>query len=98
MMQKKCSRCGGLISSEKLKFFPNTNICSAKCANQVIENEESIQNRISNFKTKNLSEIQPNSKCDKCDGVMLSRKGPWGEFLGCSNFPKCKNTINIKKK
>jgi len=36
-MQKKCSRCGGLISPEKLKFFPDTNICSAKCANQVKE-------------------------------------------------------------
>jgi DNA topoisomerase-1 len=96
-MQKKCTKCGGLISPEKLKFFPDTNICSAKCANQVKKNEESIQNKISNVKTQSISVKQPNSKCDKCDGVMLPREGRWGEFLGCSNYPKCNNTINIKK-
>ena len=30
--------------------------------------------------------------CDKCGGKMLIRSGRFGEFLACSNFPKCKNT------
>ena len=95
-VQKKCIRCGGFISPEKLEFFPDTNICSAQCANRVIENEESVQKKIDNIQTQNISENQPNSKCNKCDGIKLPRKGPWGTFLGCSNFPKCKSTINTK--
>lgn len=29
--------------------------------------------------------------CEKCGGMMLIREGRYGKFLGCSNFPKCKN-------
>lgn len=39
--------------------------------------------------------------CEKCGGKMLLREGRFGQFLACSNFPKCKNTkpvvSNIKK-
>ena len=37
--------------------------------------------------------------CDKCGGKMVIRNGRFGEFLACSNFPKCKNTkpLEVKK-
>ncbi|MFW6051663.1 MAG: type I DNA topoisomerase [Myxococcota bacterium] len=34
-------------------------------------------------------------KCDKCGSVMLKRWGRNGWFLGCSAFPKCKNTMPV---
>ena len=34
--------------------------------------------------------------CDKCGGKMVIRNGRFGEFLACSNFPKCKNTKPIE--
>ena len=33
-------------------------------------------------------------KCEKCGAPMARRKGRFGEFLGCTGYPKCKN---IKK-
>lgn len=36
--------------------------------------------------------------CDKCGGKMVIRNGRFGEFLACSNFPKCKNTKPIEEK
>ncbi len=38
--------------------------------------------------------------CEKCGSKMLIRSGRFGEFLACSNFPKCKNTrpVNEQKK
>ena len=39
---------------------------------------------------------QPNSSatatpaCPKCGQLMVLRKGDWGEFWGCSGFPKCR--------
>ena len=37
-------------------------------------------------------------KCKKCDdGIMVKRKGRYGFFLGCNNYPKCKTIVNIKK-
>ncbi len=32
-------------------------------------------------------------KCPKCGGVLVKRNGKYGEFIGCSNFPKCRFTI-----
>ena len=34
--------------------------------------------------------------CEKCGGKMVIRQGKFGEFLACSNFPKCKNTKPIE--
>lgn len=33
-----------------------------------------------------------NGICPKCGGHLVERKGRYGSFLGCSNFPKCKFT------
>lgn len=30
--------------------------------------------------------------CPFCEGKLVQRKGPYGRFLGCINFPKCKYT------
>ncbi len=35
--------------------------------------------------------------CPKCGKPMLLRAGRFGDFLGCSGYPKCKTIINIKK-
>ena len=35
--------------------------------------------------------------CEKCGGKMVIRQGKFGEFLACSNFPKCRNTKPIEK-
>lgn len=28
--------------------------------------------------------------CPKCGGTLVLRKGKYGEFIGCSNYPKCR--------
>lgn len=33
--------------------------------------------------------------CPRCGGHLVLRKGKYGAFYGCSNYPKCKFTINI---
>lgn len=37
------------------------------------------------------------SACPKCGAVMRERKGQYGIFLGCSNYPKCTGTRQIRK-
>lgn len=35
--------------------------------------------------------------CPECGkGKMVQRTGPKGKFLGCDNYPACKNAYNIK--
>ena len=40
--------------------------------------------------------IETDVVCDKCGHKMLLREGRFGKFLGCSNFPKCKNIMPYK--
>jgi len=40
--------------------------------------------------------VSSDELCPICrDGFMVRRKGKFGPFLGCSNFPKCKHTRNL---
>jgi DNA helicase-4 len=44
--------------------------------------------------TANSDELCPS--CGK--GFLVPRKGKFGPFMGCSNFPNCKHTHNLKSK
>lgn len=33
--------------------------------------------------------------CPKCGGRLKLRNGKYGSFYGCSNYPKCKFTVNV---
>jgi len=37
------------------------------------------------------------NSCPKCGGVLNKRSGKYGDFMGCSNYPRCKYTKNIDK-
>jgi len=46
-------------------------------------------------KIKSLKVAIPTGEyCPKCESELLLRKGRYGEFIACSNFPKCKYTKN----
>ena len=36
----------------------------------------------------------PEKTCPKCGGVLMKRKGRFGEFWGCSSYPRCRYTRN----
>lgn len=37
-------------------------------------------------------------ECPKCSKKMIRRKSFYGEFYGCSGYPKCKGLVQIPKK
>ena len=49
---------------------------------------------------KSLKTVTPiGEKCPECeDGELVIRKGRYGEFISCSNFPKCKYSRNMEGK
>lgn len=34
-------------------------------------------------------------KCPACPSVLILREGPWGLFLACPRFPRCRGTRNV---
>jgi len=54
---------------------------------KIIEGKENI---------KSLKIAIPTGEfCPKCESELLRRKGRFGEFIACSNFPKCKYTTDL---
>lgn len=48
---------------------------------------------------KNINKTQTELKkqiCPRCGAKLVERNGNNGKFYGCSNYPKCKFTLNIK--
>lgn len=37
----------------------------------------------------------PGLTCDKCGAPMQVKRGPYGPFLACSAYPKCKNVMDL---
>lgn len=69
--------------SEKLLSF-NTNGKKEKKAHA-----KSVKQRIQHTESKIKMKI-----CPKCGNDLVLRKGKFGRFYGCSNYPKCKYTVN----
>lgn len=52
-------------------------------------------NNITDIKSKNLhvKQVKNNiNKCPECGGNLIIKTGKYGNFKGCSNYPKCKYT------
>ena len=57
---------------------------------------EEAKHKMENIKEKiNALYSQP---CPKCGAPMVIKKGKYGEFLACPNFPTCKTTLPLAKK
>ncbi len=41
--------------------------------------------------------VETDEICEKCGGKMVIREGKYGKFLGCSNFPTCRNIKSLEQ-
>lgn len=49
----------------------------------------------SSEETEDASNKMNNKICPRCGGKLVQRKGKYGDFLGCTNFPKCRFTQKL---
>jgi hypothetical protein len=74
------------IPMDNVKYITKT-ISSAEMVDKDVKKThvQSIRNEIADRKMKVSS-----NQCPKCDGNLVLRKGKFGSFKGCSNFPSCR--------
>lgn len=51
-------------------------------------------NHVKNIKKSLAKKPVDNKICPKCGENLIQRKGKYGYFLGCTNYPRCKYTKN----
>ena len=99
-----CRKCGGklVLRTAKYgkykgnKFYGCSNF--PKCKNIIPTGKKTSSNK--NVKKKTVEKSSPVPVCDKCGSKMVLRSAKHGyykgnEFYGCSNYPECKNIVNI---
>ena len=90
------------IKQHQHQFFSNEQIhLLAKSLDDAMEeNSETMFAHIRSVKeTKRFVENETSSgNCPQCDGFLILRHGRYGDFFGCSNYPRCKYTRNINTK
>jgi DNA topoisomerase-3 len=88
-----CEKCGAPMAVKMSRRGPFL-ACSGypKCKNAKPLPDE-IKAKLPKAAPK-PAPVMTDEKCDKCGAPMVKRHGRFGEFLGCSAYPKCKN---IKK-
>jgi len=95
--EEKCDKCGApmIIKTGRYgKFLA----CSAYPDCKNIKGMNGKNGKNSGEKSediKKLEEKYKNEICDKCDAAMVVKTGPYGPFLACNAYPKCKNIKNI---
>ena len=75
---------GGNESQSCQRVFPNNQNSFWECYEK---NSLTTRRR---RKKKEINEKVDNMICPKCGGNLITRNGKYGEFIGCSNYPKCK--------
>lgn len=87
-----------VIKSYKVQCISSENIeriINRLSSSNITANDSRIQH------TRRVQTIQQNReltianrRCPKCGGSLVERKGKFGSFLGCSNYPNCRFTYN----
>lgn len=47
------------------------------------------------YKARKEMEEESDEVCEKCNGKMIIKWGRYGRFLGCSNYPECRNIKSL---
>lgn len=78
----------GFENAEERRVF-YVAITRARHKNFLLYNELNPSKFLSEIMEAIDSEESITSKCPECAGQLVQRKGPYSEFLGCSNYPHC---------
>lgn len=86
-------------SYEKEILKEDLNKIKNKIEKENIIDKASRKNHVKDIRTtiEENQKKEENMICPKCGGKLVERQGKYGKFIGCSNYPKCKYTIDIKK-
>jgi hypothetical protein len=80
-----------LTEQEKENIFEAIKAMNSIATYDKKKHVQSIQRRIE----KRQNAIRDH-KCPQCGSDLILRKGKFSTFLGCTNYPKCTNTIKLQ--
>ncbi|MBS1267150.1 MAG: Reverse gyrase 1 [Candidatus Woesearchaeota archaeon] len=59
------------------------------------ENEDKIGKELAHAKMAHDKKMSTIGNCTKCDSELVIKKGKYGKFIACKNYPECKETFSL---
>lgn len=85
----KCGQCGNMLV---IRWGRHGEFLACSSYPECKTTHEFTRNDKGNIE---IEEQQVQGKCEKCDGDMIIKRGRFGPFLACANYPECKFTKAI---
>ena len=88
-----CPKCNKLITFHHRGRFGPYYHCESCQWKESVDKFNS-----NNFKKQNYEDIpiEKDIKCEVCSKKMILKKSRFGHFYGCTDYPKCKNTVKAQ--
>ncbi|WP_292459553.1 DNA topoisomerase I [Methanothermococcus sp.] len=99
----ECTKTYPLPQKGRIKVLNETcEVCGAPVIsidNQKVCINPECSSKISSEEQKEIEKAEKAEKtCPKCGGKLVIKKGIYGVFLGCENYPKCRYTEKLNGK
>jgi DNA topoisomerase-1 len=88
-----CPKCGGKMEVRWGRFGKYLRCENYTECGQTMNFERDEDGKVVAVEAEDTGET-----CEKCGGAMVVKRGRYGEFLACDNYPDCKNTRPLRKK
>lgn len=89
-----CQKCGA-TAQDGAKLHVDHIIPVSKGGKTTPSNLQTLCDRCNMGKSNKTDE---DIVCPECGGLLVKRKGKYGNFIGCSNYPDCEYTRRLKVK
>lgn len=85
----KCEFCGKIAMESEFNTYGGAGHINLGTCKECSTNNPAVKQRAEEQTAKLRSKYDPNV-CPECGGRLRERSGPYGRFVGCSNYPTCR--------
>lgn len=91
----KCEFCGKIAMESEFSTYGGVGHINLGTCKACSANNPAVKQKAEEQTAKLRSKYDPNV-CPECGGRLRERSGPYGRFMGCSNYPTCRYNRKIR--
>lgn len=84
----KCEFCGKIAKDDEFNSYGGVGHINLGTCKECSANNPDVKLKLEETVASARSKYDINT-CPECKGQLLERSGPYGRFMGCSNYPAC---------
>lgn len=91
----KCEFCGKIAMENEFNSYGGAGHINLGTCKECSANNPAVKQKAEEQAIKLRNKYDPNI-CTECGGRLRERSGPYGRFMGCSNYPTCRYNRKIR--